>query len=309
MKKEIFFAIIAGSAFGLLIASGVWYANSFLKPKNNNSTISQKRQTPIPSQEENFKIVVATPSNMSILTETPAVISGITKPKAYVVISNTDSDNITNASDSGSFNSNIDLTGGINQVQLNAFDSGGNQTHTNVLLIYSSQFTLPQATTPGKGIAYIGTVTDISNSVIQIKTDNGNIQQISEDENTAFIDGRNDTTKQIKATDVAIGDYLVGMGIKDGNNILNASRILITDAPKPVTLTAIFGLVTDDKGINKFVAKNIKTGETMTFTPATRITVSGSETKFGNISNNEKFIAAGFLKDGIFAARTILVVK
>ncbi len=309
MRKEIFFAIIAGGGLGLLIAFGIWRANVMLKPKDNGSTATSTKMPSATSFESgDLKIVIASPFNMAVLTQTEAVISGITKPKAYVVASGENSDNITNASDSGAFSSNVELTGGANQIQLDAYDANGNQAHTNLTLVYSGQFVSPSATAAASARAYIGTVTDISNGVIQIKTDKGDIQQISGTADASYVDTRNDTTKTIKSTDVAIGDYLVAMGIKDGNNILTSSRILVTDALKPPTRTSFIGVVTDDKGINKFVAKNIKTNESITVTPATGIVVNG-ETSFGKISNDEKFIAVGELKDGTFAARTILVLK
>jgi len=42
--------------------------------------------------------------------------------------------------------------------------------------------------------------------------------------------------------------------------------------------------------------KNPKTGEIITATPATGITVSGAETSFGKIKNDEKVIAVGELR-------------
>ncbi len=88
-----------------------------------------------------------------------------------------------------------------------------------------------------------------------------------------------------------------------------ATKIIITESLKKTTRTAFYGTVTDDSGVNKFIAKNPKTNETITITPAKGITITGAETSFGKIKNNEKVIAVGELKDGSIDARTILVVK
>ncbi len=55
--------------------------------------------------------------------------------------------------------------------------------------------------------------------------------------------------------------------------------------------------------------KNPKTGEIITVTPGTGVTISGIEKSFGKITNNEKVIAVGEFKDGVMTARTIEVLK
>jgi hypothetical protein len=309
MRKEVFLAIVAGSTLGLLIAFGVWKINS-----SHTETLPSPfaTQTPVSSpstQNSNnheFKVIIIKPDNLSIFTETPAIVTGAIKPNSYVVISGEETDEILNASDSGTFTSNIDLTGGINQINVTGYDANGNEADTNLLVIYSSQFILPKI---GTATSYIGTVTDITNSVIQIKTATGDIQQITGTENASYIDTRNKNSKQIKSSDIAIGDYIVAMGSKGTNNILSSSRILVTDSLTKSTRKSFLGTVTDDSGINKFIAKNSKTGETITVTPASGIQILGAETSFGRIKNDEKVIVTGNFKDGSIAARTIEVLK
>ncbi len=310
MKKEIFLAIIAGGGLGLLIAFGIWRANISLKPKgnDNNPTAANTKSSPSTSPlSGDLKVIVASPFNMAILTQSPTLITGITRAKAYVAVTGEDSDDIMVASDSGTFSSNFDLTGGVNQIQIDAFETNGNEAHTNLLVVYSSQFVALSATEAAAARGYIGTVTDISNSIIQIKTDNGDIQQISGAVNVSYIDTRNDTTKTIKATDVAIGDYLVAMGIKDTNNILQSSRILITDSVKKSTRKAFFGIVTDDSQIGKISVKNPKSGQSVTVTAGTTFQITGA-TKFSAINKDDKVIVTGQFKDNVIDARTILVV-
>jgi uncharacterized protein (DUF2141 family) len=101
--------------------------------------------------------------------------------------------------------------------------------------------------------AYIGTVTDIAEQTIQInkfifskaKEDAGEIQQISVDEeNTAFVKITKSTTS-VKFSDLAIGDYIIAMGYKNGNGVLEGKRILITTAVELTTRKAVFGEPSD----------------------------------------------------------------
>ncbi|RLC30659.1 hypothetical protein DRH13_04035 [Candidatus Woesebacteria bacterium] len=97
--------------------------------------------------------------------------------------------------------------------------------------------------------AYIGTVTDIAERTIQInkfifskaKEDAGEIQQISVDEeDTAFVKVTKSTTS-VKFSDLAIGDFIIAMGYKNGNGVLEGKRILITTAVEPTTRKTVFG--------------------------------------------------------------------
>jgi hypothetical protein len=315
MRKEILLAIIAGGAFGLLIAFGVWKVNADLRASKDNSVV--QTVTPIPGNATasplattigELKVVLAKPDSQAVFTETPVSIIGATKPKVNVVISGEDSDTITNANDSGSFTADINLIGGANQILASAFDSDGSTANTHLLIVYSSQFT-QEASASGQAISYIGTVTDITDSIIQIKNATGDIQQVKAIANAIFIDTRGNINKQIKASDVAIGDYLIAMGVKGANNILSSSRILVTDPLAKPIRRAFYGIVNDDSGINKFTMKNPKTGEIITVTPALGITITGIEKSFGKIANDEKVIAVGEFKDGVMTARTIRVLQ
>ncbi len=101
--------------------------------------------------------------------------------------------------------------------------------------------------------SYIGTVTDIAEQTIQINkfifsnaNENvGEIQQISVDEeNTVFVKITKSTTS-VKFSDLAIGDFIIAMGYKNGNGVLEGKRILITTAVEPTTRKAVFGEPSD----------------------------------------------------------------
>jgi hypothetical protein len=115
--------------------------------------------------------------------------------------------------------------------------------------------------------AYIGTVTDIADSTIQIKTIDSQIQQVDISGNgitVVNIVGTNNKT--VKLTDVAIGDFIVAMGYVNGNQVLNAQRILITD---PVTEPKISISLSNVTAVSKksLTVTDVKSGQGSSITP------------------------------------------
>ncbi|HWA51704.1 MAG TPA: hypothetical protein VG895_01455 [Patescibacteria group bacterium] len=310
MRKEILFAIIAGGAFGLLIAFGAWKANAILKSKSTPSSSSTPLASNIPtatsSTNQEFKIVLQNLVNNQLATDTPIAISGTTNPNTWVVISGEDGDSIIDASTSGGFSANTDLEGGVNQIIVSGFDENGNEADANLNLVFSSQFQ-KDPTQQGEALSYVGTITDITNSVIQIKNDAGDIEQINPTASANFIDTRNNDTKIIKQTDVAIGDYLIAMGYKDANNILQATRVVVSDAVIKTDRVAFYGIVIDTE-TGTVTVKNPNSNTTVTVTPNTDATIAGDDT-FSQIKTGDKIIAAGEFKEGNIDARSIQVLK
>lgn len=303
MSKEVFFAVLAGGALGLVIAYGAWRTNAALQKKDNSAISVSSSSTPSSSPTENFQIALAKPLDMSVITTGTTTVSGITRAKSTVVISGEDSDDISTASDSGTFSRDIDLTAGSNQLKVFAFDNDGNEVNAKATVVYSSQFQTPQ------GIFYMGTVTDINNSTIQIKNTSSDIQQITASKDgVTYVKTTGNNVKEVKSTDLAIGDFIIGMGTKDGNNVLVATRILISDPVKPTTRKAFFGVVTDNSTVGKITVKNNKSGESITVTPSDSIQITGVN-RFSQLKTDTKIIAIGELKDGNIEARTIQVVK
>jgi len=101
--------------------------------------------------------------------------------------------------------------------------------------------------------SYIGTVTDIAEQTIQINKhvfdgateDSGEIQQISiDEEETTFVKIAKNTTT-VSFSDVAIGDFIIAMGYKNGNGVLEAERVLITTPLEPTTRKTLYGKPSD----------------------------------------------------------------
>lgn len=287
MRKEVVWAIVAGIIFGLIVGFGVWRINSSLKSKNENAQPTPTPQSATPTE---LKITLDKPENEDVITDSSVTVSGITKNLAWVVVSGENGDFITQADTKGVFSQDVDLNAGVNQIKITAFDKDGAQSDTHVIVVYSGLFkknTLaaspaPSAATGDAAIrqkveekvaeainhpkAFLGTVTDITDSTIQIKSIEGDIRQISAtSDSVTVIDNRDDTNKEVKLTDIAIGDFLVAMGYKGSNNVLIAQRILITDAVKTPRINVVNGKVTD-KSAGTLTVTPIK-GEASTITP------------------------------------------
>ncbi len=134
MRKEVLFAILAGLVFGLIIAFGVWRANIALRPGDDSST----QESPPPSQTD-FGITIAKPQELQVITISPTTLSGITKPGVLVAISAEDEDYVVTADENGEFEIDIDVTGGVNEIIITAFDENGTTVEEKLVLVYSTE--------------------------------------------------------------------------------------------------------------------------------------------------------------------------
>lgn len=291
MRKELFWAGIIGISFGLIIAFGVWRINSSIKPNGIEPSPTPSQGKPV----NEFKITFDKPSNNDVVTEDEVTVTGLTKPQILINISGEDEDYILESDQSGVFSQNVSLTSGINQIKLTAFDQQGNQSIEQVIVVYSASFepntsneTAQESATEqaeirlkvqekveaalNKPKAYIGVVTDIADSTIQIKALSGEIKQISTSDNTTAADITAASSKTIKLADVAIGDSLAAMGYVNGNSVLVAQRILVTNPVVEPLFNAYFGTVTDSSN-KSLTVRDVKTGEEVEITLASKSTI------------------------------------
>ena len=223
MRKETALAIFAGISIGLIAAFGIWKATSSIK-KNVTSTTSTK--TPTVISDKNVSFTISNLSDFDIFTESFINILGTAKPFSNIVVSTTENDFFGKSEEDGSFKIEVELPVGLSIIKIVSFDSDGNSTEIKIKLIYSSEFKkYVEESKKSKG--YVGTVTDISEGTIQIKGAEGEILQAGFNEDTVFV---NSLKKDVivKNTDLAIGDYIIAMGILNGNKVLSTKRVLIT---------------------------------------------------------------------------------
>jgi hypothetical protein len=316
MRKEIAWVVIIGIVLGLVMAFGVYRINS---SAGKNSASPEPSSSPKPGNPE-LSITLDKPEDNDVVTLSSVTVSGITKSLAWIAVSGEKDDYIIQASDSGIFSQDVNLIPGINQIKLTAFDSAGQENASKVLVVYSSSFvtaTIPtpnplESTTGSSEIrlkvaqkveaalnrpkAFIGTVTDIADSTIQIKTEDSQIEQISTGGDGITITKATGTTgKAVKLTDIAIGDFIVAMGYVNGNSVLNAQRILITD---PITEPKINSTISNVTATSKknITVTGLKDNQATTITPDKNTTIesySSGKTatlKLGSIKSGDTVI-------------------
>lgn len=256
MRKEVVFAIIAGVSIGLIIAFGAWKVSQAIK----KPSISQNDKKNIPPQNQ-IDLSIINLYDYDIVTESPFIFSGISKPNTKIVASTIEADFLAVADDSGSFKVEVDLPAGLSEVAING---------KKFYLVYSTEFknylnadsesdetvatesadTVREklkekiSTKSLKTTSYVGTITDISSGTIQIKSVQGDIKQMSLSDDTSFVN----TLKKnigVKATDLAIGDYIVAMGFVNGNKVLDSKRILIAEPAIKNNFETIFGTISN----------------------------------------------------------------
>jgi hypothetical protein len=239
-----------------------------------------------------FKITLNTPENNSVVITSPVTVSGITKPLTWTVVSGETGDYILQSDEKGVFTQDVGLTPGINRIRLSALDPGDTQSIQKVLVVYSSAFQPNTVTpsTPGGAAtgdaairekvaqkvalamnqpkAYLGVVTDITSSTIQTKTPESQIEQIAtEGDGITVVNTKGTNNKQVKLTDIAIGDFIVAMGYINGNQVLNAQRILITDPLQDSQISISMGKIIKTSAKSLTVADSQK-GEESVLTPS-----------------------------------------
>jgi hypothetical protein len=140
MRKEILFAIIAGCLFGLVIAFGIWKANTSIEKTAAGVEEGRDEGIKMPSATNEFAITIAKPENNQVLTKNPVKVSGLTKVNTWVSISTEENDYLTQATPNGSFEQDIELTGGVNEVIFHAYDENGKSSEAKMILVYSTEF-------------------------------------------------------------------------------------------------------------------------------------------------------------------------
>lgn len=262
MRKEVLLAILAGGIFGLIIAFGIWRLNSSLESTNLST-----ESTPPPTTVDDSGVTIAKPTDGKVVTDSSIEISGVTKSNSHVIVSSESEDFYSQSDTSGEFSVEVDLDGGLNTLAIFVFDENGLVSETSLEIVYSSEFDKYLVKDEGdeneatesaddvrskvqekvkeiqtNSVFFMGTVTDISESTLQIELKSGEIEQASTTEETDYL-SETKTRKTIEKEDVAIGDFIIAMGFASGNDVLEAKRIVVTTKPEEIDLLGKIGEV------------------------------------------------------------------
>lgn len=151
--------------------------------------------------------------------------------------------------------------------------------------------------------AYLGTITDKTDESMQIKNIGGEIQLLNVDpENASFVK-LNDKSSSIKYTDLAIGDFIVAMGLLDDKSVMDTKRVLVTTPPATTSRKIIFGTI-ESIGKSKVELKD-KDGTTWTLSFPKRW--QGPD--IDELDVGEKLIAAGETTENKVDIRSIFKLE
>lgn len=332
MRKEIVFAIVFGGVLGLVVAFGIWRVNSALLTKNKGGEKVEASPTPKPE----FLVSLAKPENNDVITSSPFEITGLTKAGALVAVSAEENDYVADANSQGIFSKPVNLAGGVNQILLTVYDEAGNPAEARVLVVFSSEFKkiIDNLTTPAPGAtatesvrqkveqkvvealnkpkAYLGLITDISEGTIQLKSTAGEIQQVATATDTAYVK-TDPSPKTVGFKDLAIGDFIVAMGFKNGNAVLNAKRILVTSPLKDVKREVLMGKIVKTTA-KDFVIAQTRDQQAITITPKkTAVYFKRSQdkfvkAKFADVKEGAEIVVFGERGEKSFSARTVFIL-
>src|SRR6185436_10842812 len=105
----------------------------------------------------------------------------------FVVATTDEDDTYTTATSTGTFETSLNLAGGVNPIKIFAFDLNGKQAQTQITTVFSTEYdkSTPQPVASGSAdairqkvdeklkeasatpLAYMGTVTDLTDNTIQ----------------------------------------------------------------------------------------------------------------------------------------------
>lgn len=149
MRKEVIIAIILGSVLGIAVAFGIWRANQTLKPQKQIKGIEATSSPVSTTQPENktntetAELLITSPENNIVVNEDSVKVEGTTQPKATIVIISNTGEVILEAKQDGSFEQNVKLEGGANEIKVVAYDKNGRRTEKIITVVYSTELEFP----------------------------------------------------------------------------------------------------------------------------------------------------------------------
>lgn len=141
MKKEVLISIIIGVLIGLVVTFFV-YKTQFsgndtnariISPLSDNKT-PEASPTPFSSQI----LSLISPIDQSISKENKITVSGVTTPSSWVVILGEKGEKVVQADNKGSFETELFLALGENEIQVRAISDKGEEINKTVTVVYST---------------------------------------------------------------------------------------------------------------------------------------------------------------------------
>jgi len=148
MRKEVIIATIAGITIGILVAFGSWRANLALKQKVTSNPKSETVITANPKTKptENTKdkndsnLTLTNAEDFDVYTDSKLTLTGITKPNSLIAVSGESEDYILKSGTDGSFQQDVVLDAGSNQILFSVYTPNGDKIEKSLTVVYSQEF-------------------------------------------------------------------------------------------------------------------------------------------------------------------------
>lgn len=336
MRKEVLFAIIIGAFLGLFMAALLWRANKAVKSTQTQKTQAKLVSSPKPngsSTPNSSTLTISSPEHEDVFLESEITIAGVTEANSNVLIVAENKDYWLTSDAGGVFQTQIELIGGINYLNVVAFDQAGKRSEKQLTLVYTTE--LPAETNPtptttsdpirqkvqekldlasNKPKAIIGSVTDKTENSLQIKNGGAEIRQ------AAVLDGQTkfvritSASKDISFADVAIGDYVAALGYKSATGVLDSRRVLVVTQPTVSERRISLGTIT--KYTSKLLTVTLGDNTTISVKPLTGVAVSQKSEdgtlkslKFTSLEQGDRVIISGKINKDIHESRSIFLLQ
>lgn len=137
MKKEIIIAILLGLSLGLFITYGLYRSRNSANDKSVPS-IQEVLENPDKANVLST-LVLHSPDDESIVSESEITIAGDTQPNNFVVIFVNEENFITTADDAGAFSISAELEDGSNVILIHSVDEDGKETVEERMVVYTDK--------------------------------------------------------------------------------------------------------------------------------------------------------------------------
>ena len=313
MRKELLVAIFAGTLFGVIGAFGIWRTNhnldaqevsvipSVTKTESITPTVTSLQKGPIQPH-------ILTPEDGDVVFTNSISIAGKSFPNTWATLSSESEDTIFKINADGSFQQTVNVSPGIHAIVFTSFDQD-TPKEQNIFVVNSSLFTLQNGE---KAKAYMGIVTNKTESSLQVKDPKGTILLVSVNPKSVSISRITDTaTKDATYADIGIGDAIAALGIVGASDVLDAKRILITAIPTSTKRKTLMGKIAT--ATRKEVTFTGKDGTEYSLAPTKSLIITKGDTLekivFSDLEIGQKIIATGTLDGTDITASRVQVVE
>ncbi len=306
MKKEQIIAIVFGSILGVVVAAGVWKLSK-QKPQEPKKTNINQFEIAQDNPKTDFDFKLTYPLNNSVFPNKQATITGFTPSNSLVAV-HTNQVYLAKPNEKNEFSIKVELAPGINNVTVWSIKPGEKAKVENLTLIYSSKVRLDEEDANKATVSVIGTITDISSESIQLRSENGEIEQLSiaKDATYALI---NSESKDLEFKDLAIGDFVAAIGTRNSEGVFNVNRVLVTTISQTNKMDLLTGVI---KNLSKkeFIISSDENKEVSIDATGSFDIYSFelSAEKLSSAKEGDEIIVFGKFKDKELVAETIVLL-